>query len=216
MFPTPDAGVFNLTTDPETNDARRERMKAKDYNGNGAGLTLAQAVQMYPTSTASSGGDNNQSPAVTERGHGRNLAGFVRYQTPTVDDANQGAGGRISGDFKSLTRQVIHGSRTPIARDTPSVGTPTDAPTRTIASLLLEGFEIPAAPTKALPTPAARDYRSPNSKPYSERGGGTKGEQLPNAVGGSLSPTWVELLMGFPPGWTAAMMFFSRKRGRKS
>jgi len=32
------------------------------------------------------------------------------------------------------------------------------------------------------PTPAARDYRSPNAKPYSERGGQTKGEQLPNFI----------------------------------
>jgi hypothetical protein len=31
-------------------------------------------------------------------------------------------------------------------------------------------------------TPAARDYRHPNLKSYSERGGGTKGEQLPNQV----------------------------------
>lgn len=28
------------------------------------------------------------------------------------------------------------------------------------------------------------------------------GEQLPNVVGGSLNPTWVEWLMGFPTGWT--------------
>ncbi len=55
---------------------------------------------------------------------------------------------------------------------------------------------------KSWPTPAARDYRSPNKLPYSERGGGTKGEQLPNAVGGSLNPTWVEWLMGYPLGWT--------------
>ena len=52
------------------------------------------------------------------------------------------------------------------------------------------------------PTPAARDYRYPNKKPYSERGGGKQGEQLPNAVGGPLNPTWVEWLMGFPLGWT--------------
>jgi hypothetical protein len=53
-----------------------------------------------------------------------------------------------------------------------------------------------------LPTPASRDYRSPNKKPYSDRGGGKKGEQLPNAIGGSLNPTWVEWLMGYPLGWT--------------
>jgi len=32
------------------------------------------------------------------------------------------------------------------------------------------------------PTPAARDYRTPNAKPYTERGGGSKGEQLQNFV----------------------------------
>jgi len=82
------------------------------------------------------------------------------------------------------------------------------------------------------PTPASRDYRSANAKPYSERGGGKKGEQLPNAVAhyptptatdaikrgnvsprpgamglsetarGQLNPTWVEWLMGWPIGWT--------------
>jgi len=59
-----------------------------------------------------------------------------------------------------------------------------------------------ATAVKLWPTPASRDYRSPNKKSYSERGGGKKGEQLPNAVGGSLNPNWVEALMGYPPGWT--------------
>jgi len=52
------------------------------------------------------------------------------------------------------------------------------------------------------PTPASRDYRHPNATSYAERGGGTKGEQLPNAVGGALSPDWVEKLLGLPVGWT--------------
>jgi hypothetical protein len=46
------------------------------------------------------------------------------------------------------------------------------------------------------PTPTARDYRSPNTD-------GRFQDQLPNAVGGLLNPAWVELLMGYPPGWTA-------------
>lgn len=50
-----------------------------------------------------------------------------------------------------------------------------------------------------LPTPQARDYRSgkvgqktlaKNSRPLSEQ------------VGGLLNPEWVELLMGFPRGFT--------------
>lgn len=59
-----------------------------------------------------------------------------------------------------------------------------------------------ATAVKMFPTPAARDYRSPNKRPYSARGGGKKGEQLPNAVGGQLNPPWVEWLMGWPIGWT--------------
>jgi len=67
---------------------------------------------------------------------------------------------------------------------------------------------------KGWPTPAARDYRSPNARPYQERGGGSKGEQLPNFVAHSefghveespkrrLNPLFVEWLMGWPIGWT--------------
>ena len=55
------------------------------------------------------------------------------------------------------------------------------------------------APGSMVPTPIARDWKSgrtsaktreKNSRPLSE------------FVGGSLSPQWVEWLMGFPEGWT--------------
>ena len=76
------------------------------------------------------------------------------------------------------------------------------------------------------PTPASRDYRTPNSKSLEDRGQGSKGEQLPNFVehhfshpvlstldGRPLSPTDRTLprrlnpafacwLMGFPIWWT--------------
>ena len=39
-----------------------------------------------------------------------------------------------------------------------------------------------AAKAASWATPAARDYRHANAKPWSERGGGAKGEQLPNQV----------------------------------
>jgi len=65
------------------------------------------------------------------------------------------------------------------------------------------GNELGRAVNQSMwPTPATRDYRSPNKKSYKERGGGKKGEQLPNAIGGSLNPPWVEWLMGWPIGWT--------------
>ena len=38
------------------------------------------------------------------------------------------------------------------------------------------------------PTPASRDYRTPNSESLEARGGGSKGEQLPNFVQHHFSP----------------------------
>ena len=67
---------------------------------------------------------------------------------------------------------------------------------------------------KNWPTPATRDYKGANgfetSKKKMEEGLRAHMGQLPNAVqhmeqipiGGSLNPTWVEWLMGWPLGWT--------------
>ena len=54
------------------------------------------------------------------------------------------------------------------------------------------------------PTPTARDYRSDSGSPeWTEmRQSQTRGKPLPFVVGGTLNPTWVEWLMGWPLGWT--------------
>ncbi len=49
------------------------------------------------------------------------------------------------------------------------------------------------------PTPCARDYRTPNQN-------GNMADQLPNQVGGSLNPDWVDLLMGYTPGYSAVLL----------
>jgi hypothetical protein len=54
---------------------------------------------------------------------------------------------------------------------------------------------------KMYPTPAARDYKGMSGKGKQERKGNPK-DTLPNAVGGSLNPQWVEWLMGYPVGYT--------------
>ena len=52
-------------------------------------------------------------------------------------------------------------------------------------------------------TPMARDWKSTspgaatNTRPLSEQVGAT----VEQASRGPLNPEWVELLMGFPPGW---------------
>jgi hypothetical protein len=70
-------------------------------------------------------------------------------------------------------------------------------------------------------TPCARDYRTPNKRPYRERGGKAKGEQLANQAahhgpiaapssaatvdldGYRLNPWFVGWLMGYPEIWAA-------------
>lgn len=48
-------------------------------------------------------------------------------------------------------------------------------------------------------TPCARDYRIGQRKRYENP---DRACNLNDQIGGQLNPTWVEWLMGFPPGWT--------------
>ena len=58
------------------------------------------------------------------------------------------------------------------------------------------------ARTGMWPTPAARDGGRGAGRSRAERTGETNGEPLTQVIGGSLNPTWVEWLMGFPLGHT--------------
>ncbi len=97
------------------------------------------------------------------------------------------------------------------------------------ANMMAPSMQKWAAHRKLWPTPAARDYRHPNSKPDVERGRGKKGPPVitstggaamckwggsgararlrkiatPEELNGALNPDWVEWLMGFPIGFTS-------------
>lgn len=75
---------------------------------------------------------------------------------------------------------------------------------RSASLLVRSGRNTKGSDFGLLPTLAARDYRFPNAKPYSERGGGKKGQQLPEVMGGPLNPAWCLSFMGFPEGWEAS------------
>lgn len=53
LLPTPTAGQHNYDEDPDQWLARRETLKAKGINGNGAGTPLGVAVKMLPTPESS-------------------------------------------------------------------------------------------------------------------------------------------------------------------
>jgi hypothetical protein len=50
------------------------------------------------------------------------------------------------------------------------------------------------------PTPTVNDSKNNNAPSQLTKGQG--GRNLNVVIGGSLNPTWVEWLMGFPLGWT--------------
>ena len=52
---------------------------------------------------------------------------------------------------------------------------------------------------KLFATPCARDYRTGQRKRYENP---ARANNINDQIGGQLNPTWVEWLMGFPPGWT--------------
>jgi hypothetical protein len=109
------------------------------------------------------------------------------WQTPVEDDlVNRKGASATSGD--GLATAVAMRWPTPIASDSRgSSGKP--AP----------GKQVQLVDMVKVATPTARDWRSgkasqathdKNSRPLSEQ------------IGGSLNPTWVEWLMGWPLGWT--------------
>jgi len=53
LLPTPSAGNFNASEDPDQWEARRQRVKATANNGNGMGMPLGIAVKLLPTPKAS-------------------------------------------------------------------------------------------------------------------------------------------------------------------
>ena len=54
--------------------------------------------------------------------------------------------------------------------------------------------------TNMVPTPTARDYKDSGPNVNYEKA--RKKRRLAGSAGGSLNPTWVEWLMGYPKGWT--------------
>lgn len=171
-----------------------------------SGTGLATAARTWPTPTASEA-TRGRSTTTGGRSPGRttSLTGQVNmWPTPTASlgDPRRGAPSK-----KTAEKRYRQGKRnlddavalwpTPTAQDAEQAGG---------RACIEKGNRGPSLSYAAqmFPTPAARDYRSPNAKSFEEWGGQQQGEQLPNFVGGLLNPTWVEWLQGWPLGWTAA------------
>lgn len=180
-------------------------------------LTDATESGLLPTPAATSYGSN--------QGGAAGRVGPVRESLETM--ARRGtlptprccSGLRSSGMNRTEMTRALKLWPTPTAGDAKSSGSRNTSSSRAHPGIsLTDAVRGDGGQGRTFPTPASRDYRYPNAKTYSERGGGKKGEQLPNAIGGPLNPTWVEWLMGFPLEWTAcaAWEMRSSRKSRKS
>jgi hypothetical protein len=147
-------------------------------------------------------------------------SGYGLWATPKASDGERGGRGDLlmqargvpspSNRYQLPTPRACSGkrssgmNRTEMMRALEFWPTPTAASSAPAAwkpglpwwkqSRAARGLEAVA---QMLPTPTARDWKS-----------GSMGQQgnarpLLEVIGGSLNPTWVEWLMGFPAGWTA-------------
>ena len=67
MLPTPNAGLHNYDEAPESFMARRERLRAKGINGNGAGTPLGVAAKLLPTPTTNDSKNASLPPSQQDR-----------------------------------------------------------------------------------------------------------------------------------------------------
>ena len=222
-WPTPDASASNVGESPESFEARRQkwRLLERDRNGNGQGTPLGISVHLpWPTPTAS---DAKASGAagypVEERSPGLTLTdaavrGFSDAQgrawaTPIVADAkspdNSASRSREGGP--TLSDQVREPWPTVLASDATRGEVETPAKPRQTESL------SHAATPWGTPTgrdgkdgAAAADSAAPENALLGR-------QVLEKGVRrGALNPDWVELLMGFPVGWTRAAAEIGRRK----
>jgi len=204
-----------------------------------APLTDARASSSWPTPNVPNGGRSTREDTFTSTGKKRqvDLQHAARHwPTPQTTDAASAARHTtttgVSHAGTTLT-DAIRQWPTPRSEDSESSGRRHGRGTSDTLTAATRDHE-PAL----FPTPAARDYRSPNRLPYAERGGGMKGEQLNNFVAqigprdqgnhnttGSppaasaprvLNPRWVLALMGFPTTWLDGAVPRSKRRETRS
>jgi len=199
-WPTPNARVSQDGEGLETWDRRRESLKARGINGNGAGTPLTIAVQMWPTPTVAiaKGGQTSRGGARK----GEMLLGGLAAQnwpTPTSRDIFwiSGPGRQERRDYPTDTLPnavfVTEGGSWP----TPTVQMQRagDLTVQSASKELTRSLDRNGAPSSITSAVLGIDSRWPN---------GQAAQQSPSSTGSTrarLNSQWVAQLMGFPPDW---------------
>ena len=183
------SGSKRLAKTPSAADAFTGNLKKEEFRFGNSG-SLAQEVEsgfmethrMWPTPIAMDGKNTIASREAAEKenartGGGVRLSGAVQiWPTPRVSDTEGGIVKNVEmkdGSFSRVNKQGVRWG--------------------------VKLKDAVAHTEKIYPTPTARDWKD-NGKSPAELV--RNSETLATKAGGSLNPTWVEWLMGWPLGWT--------------
>jgi hypothetical protein len=127
--------------------------------------------------------------------------------------------GRTTIPPGSLAEQVQYGAPTTDMRiwPTPRASAAMSEDLDNIKERGVDKGRLEERVAKMMPTPTARDYK--DSGPNTNYETARKKSRLAGTVGGSLNPTWVEWLMGYPAEYTDLKdwaILSSRKSRKKS
>jgi hypothetical protein len=161
-----------------------------------SGLLPTPAATPYGSNQGGSSGRENQ----PTRPSLQTMAKRSLWPTPKASKAGEDFA-KVSRSSTGISLQTaVQIWPTPTAGDSKASGTRNTSTSRAHFGLsLTDAVRQDGGTGRMFPTPISRDHRSgkasqathdKNSRPLSEQ------------IGGSLNPTWVEILMGLPRGWT--------------
>jgi hypothetical protein len=159
----------------------------------GTGISLQTAVAMWPTPQAHDCHKGNAARVgrYGTKHSGRNLNDEVAmFPTPRSSDGERGGRGDLIQAVRGNENSHFKLWQTPVADD---------AVERKAGKINSRGEPKLSAQVLMVATPTARDWRSGKA---SEATHAKNSRPLSEQIGGSLNPTWVEWLMGWPLGWT--------------
>lgn len=189
-WPTPSAALTNDQESPESWQARADRIKQKGINGNGAGMPLTVAAKAWPTPTTPSGGPNSGR-------ENRGAGGPDLQETASMWPTPQ------SRDYKGAPHDLLQHNTRPLNEVAKTWATPTSGDAKSSGSRNTD--QSNAHPGLSLTDQVRMDGgtgRSIHQDRTSASAGPQSSPTHQNSPQLSLNPTFVEWLMGWPPGWT--------------
>lgn len=162
---------------------------AGKFNSRGEPKLSAQVLWPTPHGFSPDGRSNGPSGNELERAVNQSLA----WPTPTSSLGTKG--GRVTPRKSREGGTLIEAASQRTEWTTPTV----NGNYNKVGLSAKSGDGLATAVRETMATPTARDWRSGKA---SEATHAKNSRPLSEQVGGALSPDWVELLMGWPKGWT--------------